>query len=65
MAALVKGGNLDGALAQIRVAPTVKDVKDLRLLLASANLLAKHRQIDDATNDQIAALSSPRLHRSP
>ncbi len=65
MAALVKGGNLDGALAQIRVAPAVKDVKDLRLLLASANLLAKHRQIDDATNDQIAALSSPRLHRSP
>ena len=65
VAALVKGGNLDGALAQIRVAPAVKDVKDLRLLLASANLLAKHRQIDEATGDQIVALSAPRLHRSP
>jgi hypothetical protein len=65
VAALVKGGNLDGALAQIRVAPAVKDVKDLRLLLASANLLAKHRQIDEATSDQIVALSAPRLHRSP
>jgi hypothetical protein len=65
VAALVKGGNADAALAQIRVAPTVKDVKDLRLILAAANLLARHRQIDEASNDQIVALSSPRLHRSP
>jgi hypothetical protein len=27
--------------------------------------LAKHRQIDEATSDQIVALSAPRLHRSP
>ncbi len=65
VAALVKGGNVDAALAQIRVAPTVKDVKDLRLALAAANLLAKHKAVDDATGDQIVALSSPRLHRSP
>jgi hypothetical protein len=65
VAALVKGGNVDGALAQIRVAPTVKDVKDLRLLLAATNLLSKHKQIDSATDDAITALSSPRLHRSP
>ncbi len=65
VAALVKGGNVDAALAQIRVAPTVKDVKDLRLALAAANLLAKHKAVDEATNDQIVALSSPRLHRSP
>ena len=43
VAALIKGGNLDAALAQIRVAPTVKDVKDLRLLLAAGNLLAKFK----------------------
>ena len=65
VAALVKGGNVDAALAQIRVAPTVKDVKELRLALAAAGLLAKNKPLDDATDDQIAALSSPRLHRSP
>jgi hypothetical protein len=65
VAALIKSGNVDAALAQIHVAPTVKDVKDLRLRLAAGNLLARHRQVDDATSDQIVALSSPRLHRSP
>lgn len=65
VAALIKGGNLDGALAQIRVAPTIKDVKDLRLLLASGSQLARYPRIDEATADQIVALSSPRLHRSP
>ena len=65
VAALIKGGNSAGALAQIKVAPTVKDLKDLRLMLAAGNLLAKHRNVDDATTDQIAALAAPRLHRSP
>ena len=65
VAALIKAGNVDGALAQIKVAPTVKDLKDLRLMLAGANLLAKHKNVDEATSDQIVALSSPRLHRSP
>ncbi len=65
VAALIKAGNVDGALAQIKVAPTVKDLKDLRLMMATANLLAKHKNVDEATSDQIVALSSPRLHRSP
>ena len=65
VAALIKGGNSAGALAQIKVAPTVKDLKDLRLMLAAGNLLAMHKNVDDATTDQIAALSAPRLHRSP
>ncbi len=65
VAALVKSGNVDAALAQVRVAPTVKDVKDLRLLLAAGNLLAKHKQLDAATQDAADALSAPRLHRSP
>jgi hypothetical protein len=65
VAALIKGGNSAGALLQIKVAPTVKDVKELRALLASGNLLAKHPNVDAATADQIVALSSPRLHRSP
>jgi hypothetical protein len=65
VAALIRAGNIDGALAQIKVAPTVKDVKDLRVILAAANLLAIHKQVDDASSDQIVALSAPRLHRSP
>lgn len=65
VAALIKGGNSQAALAQIRVAPTVRDVQQLRLLLAESNLLARHPLVDAATDDQIAALSAPRLHRAP
>ncbi len=65
VAALIKGGNTAGALLQIKVAPTVKDVKELRILLANTNLLSRHPNVDSATADQIVALSSPRLHRSP
>lgn len=65
VAALVQSGNSDAAIAQIKVAPTVRDVQQLRALLATAKLLARHPNVDAATNDQIVALSSPRLHRSP
>lgn len=65
VAALIQGGNSSAALAQIKVAPTVKDLRDLRTLLSDANLLSKHPNVDAATADQIVALSSPRLHRSP
>ncbi|APW42172.1 hypothetical protein [Rhodoferax saidenbachensis] len=65
VAALVQGGNAQAALAQIRVAPTVKDVQQLRVLLTNAKLLERHRAVDEATSDQIVALSAPRLHRSP
>ncbi|MDO8248286.1 MAG: hypothetical protein Q7T78_01020 [Rhodoferax sp.] len=65
VAALIQGGNSAAALDQIKVAPTVKDLQQLRVLLISAKLLARHPNIDSATQDMIAALSSPRLHRSP
>ncbi len=65
VAALIQGGNSSAALAQIKVAPTVKDVQVLRVMLTSAKLLAQHPNINAATLDQIVALSSPRLHRSP
>jgi hypothetical protein len=63
--ALIKGGNSAAAIAQIKVAPTVKDLQDLRKLLATANLLKLHPNVDAASTDMIAALSAPRLHRSP
>ncbi len=63
--ALIKGGNASAAIAQIKVAPTVKDLQDLRKLLTSARLMQAHPNVDTATSDMIAALSAPRLHRSP
>ncbi len=65
VAALIQGGNSAAALEQIKVAPTVKDLQQLRVLLSAARLLARHPNVDAASNDMIAALSSPRLHRSP
>ena len=63
--ALIKGGNAAAAIAQIKVAPTVKDLQDLRKLLTSARLMQAHPNVDAATSDMISALSAPRLHRSP
>ncbi|QDL55410.1 hypothetical protein [Rhodoferax aquaticus] len=63
--ALLQGGNSQAALAQIKVAPSVKDLQQLRIMLSNTKLLAQHPNVDAATNDQIVALSSPRLHRSP
>ena len=65
VATLIQGGNTAAALAQIKVAPTVQDVQQLRALLLANGTLARNKAIDDATSDQIVALSSPRLHRSP
>ena len=65
VASLIQGGNSAAALAQIKVAPSVKDLQALRKLLGQTQLLAKYPAIEQATSDQIAALSAPRLHRSP
>ena len=63
--AVIKSGNANAAMAQIKVAPTAKDVKALRQLMEAANLLARHPDIDRCTLDAIDALNSPRLHRAP
>jgi len=63
--ALVKGGNSTAAIAQIKVAPTVKDLQELRKLLGSSNLLKSNPNVDSVTSDMIVLLSAPRLHRSP
>lgn len=62
---LIQGGNTEAALAQIKVAPSVKDVEQLRTLLGNAGLLARHPTVDAATRDQITALQGSRLHRAP
>ncbi len=62
--ALIKAGNTDAAIGQIKVAPTVKDLLQLRTALAAAKLPRMER-VDEVVADQIAALSAPRLHRAP
>ena len=65
VAGLVKAGNVPAAIAQIKVAPSVRDVEQLRTILQTSQLLQKNRAVDQATADQIVALTGPRLHRSP
>ena len=43
----------------------MRDVQQLRDLLVKNKQMAAYRDIDQATADQIVALSAPRLHRSP
>ncbi len=61
---LIRGGNLDAALAQIKVAPSVKDLKQLQATLAGAKLKPQS-VVEVAIADQIDALLGSRLHRSP
>jgi len=63
--AIIRAGNTAAAVAQIKVAPTVKDLRALQAALAAAQLGGRWRDVDEAIEDNIAALSAPRLHRSP
>ena len=63
--ALIKGGNTAAAIAQIKVAPSVKDLQALHTALAAAKLAGRWRDVDAAIADNLALLSAPRLHRSP
>ncbi|MBI2748698.1 MAG: hypothetical protein HYX43_04965 [Burkholderiales bacterium] len=65
VATLIQGGNIPAALAQIKVAPSLKDVEQLRTLLTTAGLLARNPVLEAATLDQISALKGSRLHRAP
>lgn len=63
--ALLDSGNKAAALAQIKVAPSVRDVQALRALLDRHVQWNKDRVVTQAVEDQITTLSHPRLHRSP
>jgi hypothetical protein len=62
---LVKGGNSAAAIAQIKVAPSVKDLRQLRTSIAAAGWAGRWPDVDTAIADNLSALSAPRLHRSP
>ncbi|MGV3570435.1 MAG: hypothetical protein ACO1PB_07535 [Ramlibacter sp.] len=63
--ALLRAGNPAGAVAQIKVAPGVRELKALEKALAAAQLAGKWRDVDLAIAESLQALSAPRLHRSP
>jgi hypothetical protein len=63
--ALLRAGSPDAAIAQIRVAPSARDLRALEKTMASAQLAGRWRNVDAAIAESIQALSAPRLHRSP
>lgn len=63
--AIARGGNTAAAIAQIKVAPTVKDLKTLQKDVVAAKLMGRWPDLDAAIADNLDALSAPRLHRSP
>lgn len=63
--ALLKAGNTTAAIAQIKVAPSAKDVRALQSALEAANLSTRWRDVNEAIENSFDALSAPRLHRSP
>jgi hypothetical protein len=63
--ALLKVGNTAAAIAQIKVAPSVRDLKQLQAVIAAAKVTGRWHDVDVAIEENIALLSAPRLHRSP
>jgi hypothetical protein len=63
--ALLRAGNSVAAIAQIKVAPSVRDLKALEKALAGAKLVGRWPDVDVAIAESLQALSAPRLHRSP
>ncbi|MFL6694714.1 MAG: hypothetical protein ACJ8GO_17350 [Ramlibacter sp.] len=63
--ALLRAGNPAAAIAQIKVAPSVRDLRALEKALVAAQLAGKWRDVDAAVTESLQALSAPRLHRSP
>ena len=65
MLALLKSGNTPAALAQIKATTSSKDLRQLHAALDKARLLPRLQGVDTAISDQLQALASPRLSRSP
>lgn len=65
MLAVIKTGNVAAAVAQIKVAPTVKDLRQLQSEMNKAGLQGRWRELDLAIEENMTLLAAPRLHRSP
>ena len=62
---LINGGNPSAAIAQIKVAPSLKDLKALQTIMTLSKMKGRYAQVDAAIADNLALLAAPRLHRSP
>jgi hypothetical protein len=62
---LLKGGNTPAALAQIKVAPSVRDLQQLQNALTANPLKPPQPHVNTVVAEQLALLAAPRLHRSP
>jgi len=65
MLALIKSGNIPAAVAQIKATTSSKDLRHLHTALDKAKTLPRLAAVELAINDQLQALASPRLSRSP
>jgi hypothetical protein len=65
MLAVIRTGNIAAAKAQIKVAPSVKELRQLQAALEKAQLVGRWRDLDLAIEENLALLAAPRLHRSP
>ena len=63
--AIIKSGKTDAAIAQIKVAPSVKDLNQLKAAMIVGGLMAKHKNVEAAVNENLILLAAPRLPRSP
>lgn len=63
--AIIKSGKTDAAIAQIKVAPSVKDLNQLKAAMIVGGLMAKHKNVEAAVNENLVLLAAPRLHRAP
>jgi hypothetical protein len=63
--ALLRANNPAAAIAQVKVAPSVRDLRALEQAMAKLQLAGRWRDVDAAIQESIQALSAPRLHRSP
>jgi hypothetical protein len=62
---VLRAGNPAAAIAQIRVAPSVRELQALQKALVAAQLAGRWKDVDAAIAESLQALSAPRLHRSP
>lgn len=65
MLALIKSGNISAAVAQIKATTSSKDVRQLLAALSKTRQLAGLAAVELAITDQLRALASPRMSRSP
>lgn len=63
--ALIRAGNGIAAVAQIKVAPSVKDLRALQAAMSVHRLQGRWGLVDSAIADNLDLLSAPRLHRAP